>query len=123
MSKKVKQLGSIVFYKPLFIKEFSEPDNVVGEMVMSANGTHIAYSAPINTPYVTLQTLGNSGWLDEDNVSALKLLWVALDTTYTIIYDDDSTDIVRFAHEKKPSYLPISVGACYYNVTIPLAKV
>jgi len=122
MTKKVKKIGDIVLYKPLFVKEFNEPNELMGEMIMSADGTHIAYSADIHTPYITLETRSDSGWLNEANVSALKAIWGDI-TSITITYDDDTTDTVRTAHEKQPVYAETSLGACYYNVIIPLAKV
>ena len=122
MTKKVKQIGDIVLYKPLFVKEFYEPNELMGEMVMSAEGTHIVYSADIQTPYITLETRSDSGWLDDDNVTALKAIWSDI-TPITIIYDDDKTDTVRTAHEKQPVYAETSLGACYYNVILPLARV
>lgn len=122
MTQKVKQIGSVVLFKPLYVKEFNEPNTMAGESIMSAAGSHIVYSAPINTPYRTLETLADSGWLDETNVSDLKALWLT-DATYTLTYDDDTTETVRFAHEKQITFNPVSLGACYYNVVIPMAKV
>jgi len=122
MKNMVKQIGSIVLHKPLFVKEFNEPNNMQGEMLMSTLGTHIVFTAPIETPYITLETKGDSGWLSEDNIADLKALWYT-SLEYDIIYIDDTTDTVRFANEKQIVFSPISVGACYYNVIIPLAKV
>ena len=122
MTKKVKQIGDIVLHKPLFVKEFNEPNDMQGQMVMSTVGTHIVYTAPIITPYITLETKEGSGWLDEDNVTDLKALWIS-GLQYDIIYTDDTTDTVRFANEKQIVFTSISIGACYYNVIIPLAKV
>ena len=122
MKKKVKQIGSIVLHKPLFVKEFNEPNDMQGEMVMSTLGTHIVYVASIATPYITLETKEGSGWLSEDNIADLKALWVS-SLEYDIIYTDDTTDTIRFANEKQIVFTPISVGACYYSAIIPLAKV
>lgn len=120
--KRAKQLDTIVFnLNTLFIQEEMMNDSVMGQMKMSGAGTHIVYEAEIFTPYITLDS-EQHGWLTEAQVEALTALWMQLDTTFTLTYDDDTTDTVRFAKEKKMQFTPLYEGSCNYTAIIPLAK-
>ena len=56
MMKRAKQLGDVVFsMNSLFIQEEESDNDVFGEVVMSAAGTHIVFQSTINTPYITLE--------------------------------------------------------------------
>lgn len=116
------QIGAIEFLYAMWVNEYENPNTVMGEMVMSADGSHVAYQAPIKTPYITLTSREN-GWLSEANVDALKASYDQLDTTFTLTYGDLSTETIRFAHEKGISFTPIHEGSCYFYATINLAKV
>lgn len=118
----IKQIGTVVLDSELYIDEFDSPNTMQGEAVMSVAGTHISFSAPILTPYRTAGSRGDSGWLSEQNVIDLKALWES-GTTFTITYDDDTTETCRMAHEKQISFEEISLGTCLYYGTIPMAKV
>lgn len=122
MTATIKQIGSIVLDSPLYIVEYDQPNDMMGEVVMSGAGTHIAYSAPIYTPYRTAESRGQSGWLSEQNIADLKTLWNGT-TTFNITYSDDSTETVRMAHEKQFTLEEISLGACIYVGSIPMAVV
>ena len=120
--KKATQIHTTVFMHPLWVNEFENPNTVMGEMVMSAGGTHIVYQAPIYTPYITLVSR-DSGWLNVDNMAEVKAYYEQLDTTFTLTYDDLSTETVRFAHEKGIVFTPTYEGSCHFYATINLAKV
>lgn len=121
MTAKAKSIGGTDFLYQLWVEEFEKPDNVKGEMVMSAAGSHITYASDITTPYITLVSK-EQGWLDELDVAALKTQYAQLGTTFTLTYSDDTTETVRFAHEKGISFTPLYEGSCYYRTTINLAK-
>ena len=123
MTQTIKQIGTVVLDSPLHINEFNTTNDIMGEVVMSANGTHISYSAQIYTPYRTAESRGEGGWLSEQNKTDLEALWVNLGTTFDIVYEDDSTETVRMAHEKQIDFTEIAVGACIYTAFIPMAKV
>lgn len=119
---RAKQLGAVTFdINTLFIQEQYTSNNVEGSMKMSAAGTHIAYEAAINTPYITLDSKEH-GLIDEDARSALMVMWNTLNTTYTLTYDDDTTTTVRMAKEKKIVFTPRWEGDCYFKCIIPLAE-
>lgn len=122
MTAIIKQIGTVVLDSPLYILEYDVPNDIMGEVAMSASGSHIAYSALIATPYRTAESRENSGWLSVAQMDALKALWIA-GTTFLITYDDDSTETVRMANEKQISFEEISLGLCIYQGTIPMAKV
>ena len=122
MTARVKSVGVLTFSHTLWGDEYEKPSHIVGEMRRSAAGTHIVYEAEILTPYRTLNSKRH-GWLTSEDVAAIKVMYDQLDTTFTLTYDDDSTEIVRFAHEKQPVFTPITEAAKYYTVVIPLAKV
>lgn len=122
--KTVKQLGTVTFdLNYMFIEEDSEPENVLSEVAMSVAGTHIVYEAEILTPYITLSSQ-NDSWITDLQKDTLEAMWANLGATYTLTYDDDTTDTVRFAREKKLIFSPLTEGYCeYFRVSIPLAKV
>lgn len=120
--KKVKQINTIVLLHQLWIKEEEEPNTVISEVALSGAGTHVVFQAVMNTPYITLISK-EYGWLSEDNMNDLKILYNQLGATFDITYSDDTTDTVRVAHEKGIVFTPIYEGACYFSVTINLAKV
>lgn len=122
---RVKQLGSVIFtYNSLFVEEDEKPNTVLSEVRMSGAGTHIVWEAPINTPYLTLNSKENS-WVTKDQKNALMAMWDSLGATYSVIYDDDNTDTVRFAREKiaRFQFVPLYEGSTLYRATIPLAKI
>ena len=120
---RAKSLGAVTFdTNTLFIQEQYSSDSVTGTMVMSAGDTHIAFEAPIHTPYITLDSREH-GIVAELQRDALMVMWNTLDTTYILTYDDDSTDLVRMAKEKKIVFTELWEGSCTFKVIIPLAKV
>lgn len=123
MKAMIKQIGSVVLDSQLSIKEFNVSNSVMGSVSMSAGGTHISYSALIHTPYRTAESIGEGGWLTEQNKTDLETLWIDLNATFDIVYEDDSVETVRMAHEKQIEFTEISVGTCIYTAFIPMAKV
>lgn len=121
MTAKAKSIGTTTFTYQLWVEEFENPSNVSGEMVMSAAGSHITYAREIATPYITLVSKEH-GWLHDDDIATLKTQYASIGSTFTLTYSDDTTETVRFAHEKGMSFVPLYEGACYYRVTINLAK-
>ena len=120
--KRAKQLGSVVFdMNTLFIQEEMDDDSVIGEAVMSAAGTHIVYEADILTPYITLDSQ-KYGWITEAQRLELVAMRKQLDTTFTLTYDDLSTETVRMAKEKNMIFTPLYEGSKKYTAIIPLAK-
>ena len=121
---RAKQLGAVVFNNPntLFIQEQYANDDILGKVYMSAASTHIVYESTIETPYITLDSK-QYGIITEAQRSALETMWEALDTTYTLTYDNSATETVRMAHEKKMIFTELWEGACSFRVILPLAKV
>lgn len=121
--KRAKQLHTVLFeLNTLFIQEELSDDSVMGEMTMSGAGTHIVYEANILTPYITLDS-HQYGWVTEAQRIVLIGLSKQLGVTFTLTYDDDTTDTVRFAKEKKMEFTPLYEGSCDYTAIIPLAKI
>lgn len=121
--RRAKQLGTVVFgMNTLFIREEMDDASVMSEVVMSAAGTHIVYEAEILTPYITLDSK-QYGWVTEAQRAELVSMRKQLDTTFTLTYDDDTTETVRFAKEKKMVLTPLYEGSDKYTAVIPLAKV
>ena len=119
---RAKQLGSVIFgTNTLFIQEEFTDDTSQGSMIMSAAGTHIVYESEIHTPYITLDSKQNGIITDEQRV-ALVAMRKQLDTTFVLTYDDDTTETVRFAKEKKMVFTPRWEGCTQYTAVIPLAK-
>lgn len=121
---RAKQLGTVIFNNPntLFIQEQFNNGGVLGKMAMSASGTHIVNESAIYTPYITLDSK-DYGIVTEAQRDTLMTMWETLDTTYTLTYDDDTTETVRMAREKKIVFTPLWEGACEFKAIIPLAKV
>ena len=119
---RAKSLGSVTFEtNTLFIREQYSSSEVMGEAIMSASGSHIVYEAEINTPYITLDSK-QYGLITEAQREALMTMWNTLDTTYTLTYDDTTTETVRMAKEKDISFTPLFEGSCEFTCIIPLAK-
>ncbi len=121
MTARVKGIGALTFMHTLWVDEFENPSQIMGETVISAAGTHIVYEAEIKTPYITLISKRN-GWLNESDIAYIKAMYSLLDTEHILTYDDNTTETVRFAHEKKPKFTPVSESSKYYTAVIPLAK-
>lgn len=121
--KRVKQLGAIVFeLNPMWINEELTDESILAESILSAGGVHVVFEAEIKTPFITLES--GDGWITEAERVALVAMWKTLGSTYTLTYEDDTTEQVRLAREKKLVFTPISEGNCeYYTCTIPLAKI
>lgn len=121
---RAKSLGAVTFNNPntLFIQEQFNSNNVEGLVKDSAAGTQIVYEATRYTPYITLDSK-QFGIVTEAQRETLMTMWDALDTNYTLTYDDDSTETVRMAHEKKIVFAELWEGACEFKAIIPLAKV
>ena len=121
---RAKKLGTVIFNNPntLFIQEQYTTSEVMGDMKMSAAGTHIVYESAINTPYITLDSK-EFGLITEAQRDALMTMWNTLGAIYTLTYDDATTETVRMAKEKKIVFTPLWEGACEFRAVIPLAKV
>ena len=120
--KRAKQLDSVEFaLNTLFIQEELTNAETMGEMNMSADGTHIVYVAEIKTPYITLDSK-QYGWITETQRLALVAMRKQLGSTFLLTYDDLTTDTVRFAHEKEMVFTPLFEGSKKYTAIIPLAK-
>lgn len=123
--KRVKQFGSVTFGRnTLFVREFEEGAGVIAEARKSAAGTDIVFVAADNTPARTLDGK-RYGVIDETQRETLMSMFASLGTTYTLTYDDDSTETVRFAHERASQFklTPLYEGSKKFTVVIPLAKV
>jgi hypothetical protein len=120
--KRAKQLGAVVFsMNSLFIREEESDNDVMGEVAMSAAGSHIVFQAAITTPYITLESK-QYGWVTEEQRDALRTMRKTLGATYTLTYTDLSTVTVRMATEKEMVFTPLYEGAKKYTAVIPLAK-
>jgi len=121
---RAKQLGTVVFENPntLFIQEQFSSNDVEGKVYMSASGSHIVYEAAISTPYITLDSK-QYGIVTEAQRATLETMWATLDTTYTLTYDDATSDTVRMAKEKQLVFTPLWEGSVEFRAIIPLAKV
>ncbi len=120
---RASKIGAVEFStNTLFIREQFVPNTVMGESVKSAVGTDIVYSAIDYTPAITLDSKEN-GLITEAQRVSLITMWEATNTTYTLTYDNATTETVRFRHEAPPVFTEIWEGACQYLATIPLAKV
>lgn len=120
---RASQLGSVTFdFNTLFIQEEYVPNAVMGDSIKSAAGTDIVYSALDNTPTITLDSKDN-GIIEEADRVALIAMWKTINTTYTLTYDNSTTETVRFRHEAPPQFSELWEGACRFLAVIPLAKV
>ena len=120
--KRAKQIGSVVFgMNTLFIQEEMSDDSIASEVYMSAAGTHIVYESEILTPYITLDSK-QYGWITETQMAELVSMRRQIGTSFTLTYDDNSTELVRFAKEKKMTFTPLFEGSKKYTAVIPLAK-
>ena len=119
--KRVTRLDTIQFHlqNPLFVLEEESPTDILSSMTLSASGDHIVYEKRIRTPYITLETRAN-GWLSETQVRDLIALSRNAGAEYEIEYDDNTTQKVRIANEKRLSFQPLFEGSCDYVGTITL---
>ena len=120
--KRAKQLGALVFDYPLHILELDEPDNMLSEKHMSATGHHIVWNKVIQTPYITLTSF-EEGWVSQISKDSLIGMYNLLETTFTLTYTDDTTDLVRIAHENDFTFTPLYEGSEYYMARLSLAVV
>ncbi len=115
---KAKQLGLTVFEYP---QEVSTECIVTGVTHRSAAGTNITYESSIQAPYITLISDADD-WLSETDKDAIMTMCGQINTTFTLTYEDDTTDTVRFDHSKELMLEEIADGVCFYYGTIYLMK-
>lgn len=120
--KRAIGIDSVVFDHKLFYLELDEPNDIECEVETTATGTQVVWQREILTPYITLSSKQN-GWLGHDTKTAIMSLYRQLDTTFTLYFDDGSTEDVRFAHEKQITFTPLNEGCDTYTAQINLAKV
>lgn len=116
---KAKQLGAVTFEYP---QEVLRECSVKGEKVRSASGTNIIFESILYTPDITLSS-AEDDWLSLQNVEDLSVMCEQIDTTFTLTYEDDTTEEVMFDHSKSVSFSEIQTGVCFYYGNIPLVKV
>jgi len=120
--KRVKSLGSVIFNtNTLFIQEEFTNNNLLAEARVSAAGTRVEYVALNNSPDITIQSLEN-GWIDEVQRQAITAMFLSIDSTFLLKYNDDSTDTIRFKHDAPPIFTQLFEGAEMYTATIFLIK-
>ena len=118
-----KQIGAVTFdTNTLFIQEQLSPNGMIGKDYKSAAGTDISYSATDHNPTITLDSQQN-GLLTEAQCDTIATMYQAIDTTYTLTYDDDTTDTVRFRHDKRPTFVALFEGSCQFRCVIYLSLV
>ena len=124
MNKRAVSLGGIVFDYRLHYKEINSPEDIDAEVATSESGIHLVWEREIQTPYITLESLSN-GWIRQNTKDALMAIRSQIGATFTLVFDDSSTETVRFAHERNNGiiFTPHHDGCTDYNVQIFLAKV
>ena len=122
MQKRAISIGSVIFDYTLHIAELNAPVNIKTEVNVSESGMHIVWQSDILTPYITLESQ-NHGWLSQDNKDEILSQYALLETTFVLTYSDETTDTVRFAHEKGIVFKPLFEGSNIYTAEINLALV
>jgi len=121
-NKRATQIGSVEFDHSLLVAELDNPNNILCEVNISEAGNHIVWQTEVEERYITLVS-GEGGWIYHDTKLALIALYNQLETVFTLTYSDESTDTVRFAHEKPPKFVEIYEGAEIYFAEISFATV
>ncbi len=120
--KRAVSIGGVTFDFKLHYLELDEPNDIQSEASISESGVHIVWQNKIQTPYITLSSK-DYGWVYQSTKDAILALYEALDTTYTLSFDDGSSETVRFAHERGINFTPHFEGCDTYTAQINLAKV
>jgi len=121
-NKRAVSLGGITFDYKMYYKELDEPNNIQSEIELSESGVHLIWQSEILTPYITLESKTH-GWLTQSTKDALFALYGQFESIYTLVFDDGSTEDVRFAHERGISFTPVVEGCDTFTAQINLAKV
>ena len=116
---KAKQLGAVVFEYP---QEVVRECFVKGEKRVSAAGTKIVYESPMYSPDITLAS-ATDDWLSLNNVNDLTAMCGQINTTFTLTYEDNSTEEVVFDHSKTISFNEIKEGSCFFYGNVSLIKI
>ncbi len=120
--KRAESIDATLFEHKMYVKENDAPDTILSEVNMSESGMHIVWQSEIQTPYITLESR-KQGWIDQETKDALLVQYALLGNTFTLTYDDNSTDDIRFAHEKGIVFTPLFEGSNRYTVVLHLAVV
>ncbi len=121
--KRAKSLDTVTFsMNTLFIQEEFTDNSLLAEAKLSAAGTRISYVAVINTPNITLDSK-EYGWIKEEEKNLIDIMFLDIDSTFILTYNDDTTDEVMFRHEVPPSFTATHEGSQTYTAIIPLVKV
>lgn len=120
--KRAVSIGATSFTYKLYVSELDAPNNIQSEVSLSESGVHIIWQSEVLTPYITLVSKEH-GWLTQTDKDAILVMYNLFESTFTLTYDDASTDAVRFAHERGIVFTPIIEGSDKYTVQINLAKV
>jgi len=116
---KAKQLGVVVFEYP---QEVMRECGVKGEKRVSVAGTKIVYESLMLSPDITLAS-ATDDWLSLNNIHDLSTMCGQINTTFTLIYEDDSTEEVVFDHSKAISFKEIKEGSCFFHGNVSLIKI
>ena len=120
--KRAVSIGGVVFGHKMYMLELDEPSNIVSEVAISEAGTHIVWQSEILTPYITLESR-EQGWIEQAEKDLIMELYSQFEATFVLVFDDESEENVRFAHEKGIPFTPISEGSSIYTAQISLAVV
>jgi len=121
-NKRAVSIGAVTFEHKLHVIELNKPNDVNAEVAITEAQMHVIWQAEMLTPYITLTSM-QYGWLTQANKDTLRDQYSMLDTTFTLSYDDGTSDQVRFAQELGMSFTPLSEGCNIYTGEINLAKV
>ncbi len=121
-NKRAVSLGGVVFDYKLYVLQLDAPEDILSEVAITEAGVHAVWQNKVLTPYITLSSKQH-GWLSQSVKDSIIALYEQLDTTFTLEYDDGSTDEVRFAHENGISFTPLNEGCNVFLGQINLAKV
>ncbi len=116
---KAVQLGNVVFEYP---QEVLRACSVMSEKFKSAAGTSIVYEAKDYNPEMTISSAPDD-WLSLENITELQAMCEEMGQSYTLRYEDGSSEEVRFDHTRQMTFSEILLGTCFYYGSIPLEKI
>jgi hypothetical protein len=106
----------------MYIEQEFMPNTFMADVVKSAAGTDIVYYAEDHSPEITLDSRQYS-IVDDNGREAIIEMYNAPDLTYSITYNDNTTQSVMFRLDKPPDFAKYSLDDCLYTAKIYLTRI
>ncbi len=124
--RRIKSIGTVTLTRSLYYSNeyISQGVSAVSERTIDGGVIVWEQNNKITTNDVIIESMVNYPITEQELIDLQVMADNSLGTDYAVVFTDGSSFNCRFKHEDSPiDASPIYEGACYYTVTIKMAKV